>query len=76
MKKKKELTYYYILEEIRIGKLFLQDIFNFYKNKTRKSINKKAYLDARKKYFIEELYPLIVVYKSKYPDKKIKFPNL
>ena len=78
MKKKKVLSYNYICEEIKLAKIMLEEIHQYH-IKHSKTNNLEQLMIAQKsaklKYFIEELYPLIVVYKTKFPNKFISFPK-
>ena len=78
MKKKKELSYNYICEEIKLARIMLDEIHNYHiKHSNINTIS--AFLAAQKsakfKYYLEELHPLIVVYKTKFPHKFISFPK-
>jgi hypothetical protein len=78
MKKKKVLSYNYICEEIKLARIMLDEIHQYH-IKHSKTNNLEQLMIAQKsaklKYFIEELYPLIVIYKTKYQNKFIKFPK-
>tara|TARA_R110002167_G_scaffold123641_2_gene302663 strand:- start:733 stop:969 length:237 start_codon:yes stop_codon:yes gene_type:complete len=76
--KKKELTYNYICEEIELARIMLDEIHNYHiKHSNINTIS--AFLEARKsakyKYYLEELHPLIVVYKTRHQNKFIAFPK-
>jgi hypothetical protein len=58
-KKKKKLTMKYILEEIEIANIILDEI-----DKANGG-NEEAKKQAKKNYFIAEIAPLIEVYKTK-----------
>ena len=78
MKIKKQLTYEYICEEIKLARIMLEEIHNYHiKHSNINTIS--AFLSAQKsakfKYYLEELHPLIVVYKTKHPNKFISFPK-
>jgi hypothetical protein len=72
--KKKILTYYYIMKEIRLARIMLNEIHKHNTHKNKK-IDKKTYNHVKLQYYLQELHPLIVVYKTKYPEKYIKFPK-
>ena len=78
MKKKKVLSYNYICEEIKLARIMLDEIHQYH-IKHSKTNNLEQLMIAQKsakfKYFVEELYPLIVIYKTKYQNKFIKFPK-
>ena len=78
MKKKKVLSYNYICEEIKLARIMLDEIHQYH-IKPSKNNNLEQLMIAQKsakfKYFVEELYPLIVIYKTKYQNKFIKFPK-
>jgi len=78
MKKKKELTYSYICSEIKLARVMLDEIHQYHikhsKTNNLKELN-IAQKSAKFKYFLEELYPLIIVYKTKFPHKFIAFPK-
>jgi len=57
-KKKKQLTMKYILQEIEIANIILDEI-----DKSQ-GCNIEAKKQAKKKYFIAEIKPLIEVYKT------------
>jgi len=59
MKKKKKLTMKYILQEIEIANIILDEI-----DKTNGG-NPEVKKEAKKNYFIAEIKPLIEVYKTK-----------
>ena len=78
MKKKKVLSYNYICREIRLSRIMLDEIHQYHiKHSKTNNLNQLmiANKSAKYKYFVEELYPLIVVYKTKYQNKFIPFPR-
>jgi hypothetical protein len=75
---KKKLTLKYIINEIETASIILDEIHNFHKlnNRIKHSKElKEAKKNAKLLYYLEEIHPLICVYKSKYPNKKITFPK-
>jgi hypothetical protein len=78
MKKKKELKYEYICSEIRLSRIMLDEIHQYHiKHSKTNNLNQLmiAQKSAKFKYYLEELHPLIVVYKTKFPNKFISFPK-
>lgn len=75
---KKKLTLKYIFNEIETASLVLDEIHNFHKlnNRIKHSKElKEAKKNAKLLYYLEEIHPLICVYKSSHPNKKITFPK-
>jgi len=75
---KKKLTLKYIFNEIKTASIILDEIHNFHKlnNKIKHSKElKEARSNAKLLYYLEEIKPLICVYKSSHPNKKITFPK-
>ena len=75
---KKKLTYNYICQEIKLARIMLDEIHQYH-IKYSKTNNVEQLIIAQKsakfKYYLEELHPLIVVYKTKFPNKFISFPK-
>tara|TARA_R110000803_G_scaffold45474_1_gene95838 strand:+ start:408 stop:641 length:234 start_codon:yes stop_codon:yes gene_type:complete len=75
---KKKLTYNYICQEIKLARIMLDEIHQYHIIHS-KTNNVKQLMIAQKsakfKYYLEELHPLIVVYKTKFPNKFISFPK-
>ena len=67
MKKKKVLSYNYICREIRLSRIMLDEIHQYH-IKHSKTNNLEQLMIAQKsakfKYFVEELYPLILNFNS------------
>jgi len=75
---KKKLTLKYIFNEIETSSIILDEIHNFHKlnNKKNQSIELiKAKKNAKLLYYLDEIHPLICVYKGSHPHKKIKYPK-
>lgn len=75
---KKKLTYNYICQEIKLARIMLDEIHQYHIIHSKINNVKQlmiAQKSAKFKYFLEELLPLIVVYKTKYPKKFISFPK-
>lgn len=76
--KKKQLKYSYICSEIKLARIMLDEIHQYHIIHSKINNVKQlmiAQKSAKFKYFLEELLPLIVVYKTKYPKKFISFPK-
>jgi len=75
---KKKLTLKYIFNEIETASIILEEIHNFH-NVNNKIKHSKELKEARKNakllYYLEEIHPLIIVYKTNHPNKKITFPK-
>jgi|TARA_B110000259_G_C13991535_1_gene392708 predicted AAA+ superfamily ATPase len=75
---KKKLTLKYIFNEIETASIILDEIHNFH-NLNNKIKHSKELKEARKNakllYYLDEIHPLICVYKGTHPNKKIKYPK-
>tara|TARA_R110002110_G_scaffold158441_1_gene355767 strand:- start:4190 stop:4429 length:240 start_codon:yes stop_codon:yes gene_type:complete len=75
---KKKLTLKYIFNEIETSSIILDEIHNFH-NLNNKIKHSKELKEARKNakllYYLDEIHPLICVYKGTHPNKKIKYPK-
>ena len=75
---KKKLTLKYIFNEIETASIILDEIHNFH-NLNNKIKHSKELKEARKNakllYYLDEIHPLICIYKSTHPNKKIKYPK-